>query len=110
MNTRSTTGENLQRVLLDNLATIDSVKLQSKEGGTEKSISPEQFKSDLDFYMESGIFANSLDFKYEYTGENTIIVKIGNLSCYCDNCITVNLAVNDNFENLEKYLKKKEVA
>ena len=107
MTTKHTTAQNLQKAINENLVTIISAKSQSKDDHSEKIITKEQFKSDLDFYMESGVFADTLDCKYEINGNN-LFVYIGNMSSYCDKCITVNLTVNDDVskENLEKVIKR----
>lgn len=106
MSTKTTTAENLQKAINDNLLTVISAKSKSKDDHSEKVIPAEQFKSDLDFYMESGIFADSLDFKYEINGNN-LTVDIGFMSSFCDSCITVELLLNDGVskEDLEKIIK-----
>ena len=106
---KSTTASNLQKAINDNLVSIISAKSQSKDDDSEKIITKDQFKDNLDFYMESGIFADTLDFKYELCGNN-LTVYIGNMSSYCDRCITVNLLVNDGVDakDFEKIFRKVE--
>ena len=99
MSTKHTTASNLQKAINDNLVTIISAKSQSKDDDSEKIITKDQFKDNLDFYMESGIFADTLDFKYEINGNN-LTVYIGNMSSFCDLCITVDLIVNDGVNHL----------
>ena len=108
--TRHTSAANLQKALNDKLARIKSVKVESKDDHGTKTIPAEQFKSDLDFYMESGIFADSLDFKYALY-DTDLTVYIGNLSCYCDKCITVELTANDDLDkdHLENVIRKVDV-
>lgn len=105
--TKNTTATNLQKALDQNLVTVINAKVESKDDDGTKTITPEQFKNDLDFYLESGVFADSIDFKYELSG-NDLIVYAGNMSSFCEVCITVELNVNDGVtkENLEKILKK----
>ena len=110
MNTKHTTARQLQKAINDKLVTIVSAKVESKDSDHEtKTIPADQFKNDSDFYMESGIFADTLDFKYELQ-DKILTVDIGYMSCYCDKCITVNLSVNDGVskEDLEKSIKKVE--
>lgn len=110
MTTRHTSASNLQKALNENLVTIKSVTVESKDDYGSKTIPAEQFKSDLDFYMESGVFADSLDFKYTLF-DTELTVYIGNLSSYYDKCITVELIANDDVskEELEKIIKKVDI-
>ena len=104
---KSTTAGNLQKAINDNLVTIISAKSQSKDGDSEKIITKDQFKDNLDFYMESGIFADTLDFKY-MIHENNLTVDIGFMSSFCDVCITVEMVVNDGVavKDFEKVFRK----
>ena len=106
---KSTTAENLQKAINDNLVTIISAKSQSKDDDSEKIITKDQFKDNLDFYMESGIFADTLDFKYMIHGNN-LTVDIGFMSNFCDLCITVDLLINDGVDakDFEKVFRKVE--
>lgn len=106
--TKPTSTANLQKAINEKLVTINEVHVTSKDSDNEsKTITADQFKNDLDFYMESGIFADSLDFKYEISGKN-LTVHIGNMSNYCDSCIAVDMTVNDGVskEDLEKILRE----
>lgn len=110
MTTRHTSAANLQEALDQNLVTIKSVNVESKDDHGSKTITAEQFKNDLDFYMESGVFADTLDFKYTLY-DTELTVYIGNLSCYCDKCITAELIVNAGVDknDLEKVIKKEDI-
>lgn len=107
MTTRHTSAANLQKAINSNLLTIKSVKVESKDDHESHTITADQFKNDLDFYVESGIFADSIDFKYELSGNN-LTVYAGNMSSYCNVCITVDLVVNDGVrkDDLENIIKK----
>lgn len=107
MNTRNTTASNIQKAINNNLITVKSAKIESKDDYKTTTITAEQFKDDLEFYVESGIFSDSLDFKYTlYDTELTLY--IGNMSNYCDKCITVEMIVNDGVSKsgLENVIKK----
>ena len=106
---KSTTAENLQKAINDNLVSIISAKSKSKDDNSEQIIPAEQFKNDLDFYAESGVFADTLDFKYMIHGNN-LTVDIGFMSSFCDKCITVDLLINDGVskEDLENVIRKVE--
>lgn len=110
MNRRATTARNLQKAINDKLVTIQNIRIDSKGSDhAEKIITADQVQNDLDFYMESGIFADTIDFKYELSG-NDLTIYAGNMSSYCNVCITVELTVNDDVskENLENVLRKVE--
>ena len=106
---KHTTARQLQTAIDSDIVTITNIKVESKDDYSVKEITPNQFKDNLDFYLESGIFADSLDCKYGMQGDG-LSVDIGNMSPYCDSCITVNLIINDGVsrENLEKVLKRVE--
>ena len=105
--TKHTSAVNLQKAINSNLLTIKSVKVESKDDHESHTITADQFKNDLDFYIESGVFADSIDFKYEVSG-NDLTVYAGNMSSYCNVCITVDLSVNDGVskEDLENEIKR----
>lgn len=108
--TKNTTATNLQKVLDQNLVTVVNANVESKDDDETKTMTPEQFKNDLDFYAESGVFTDSIDFKYELIG-NEVTVYIGNMSSYCNVCITVEMVVNGgvSVNDLENVLKKVDV-
>lgn len=109
--TKPTSADNLQKAINEKLVTINEVKVTPKDSDHEsKTIPTEQFKNDLDFYLESGIFADSIDFKYELSG-NDLTIYAGNMSSYCNVCITVDLIVNDGVtkEDLENVLRKEDI-
>lgn len=107
MTTRHTSAANLQKAINEKLVTIKSANVESKDDHEMRTITPEQFKNDLDFYVESGVFADSIDFKYELIG-NDLKVYIGNMSSYCNVCITVEMIVNDGVDknDLENVIRK----
>ena len=107
MSTKHTTASNLQKAINDNLVSIKLVSVESKDNHEISEIPAEQFKNDLDFYTESGVFADSIVFKYELIG-NDLKVYIGNMSSYCNDCITVEMVVNDGVDknDLENVIRK----
>lgn len=107
MSTKHTTASNLQKAINSNLVTIKLVSVESKDSHETSEIPAEQFKNDLDFYLESGVFADSIDFKYELSG-NDLTIYAGNMSSYCNVCITVEMVVNEGVskEDLENVIRK----
>lgn len=72
---RRTTASRLQKVIADNIVSVTSAVVNYDDHGKE-SISVEKFKEDLEFYVNSGIFADTLDFKFEKIGKNQIHVAM----------------------------------
>ena len=91
---RRTTASRLQKVIADNLVSVTSAVVNYDERGSE-AIQADKFKEDLEFYANSGIFADTLDFTFEKIGENQIHVAIGKMSSYCYDDIDVTLQLNN---------------
>lgn len=91
---RRTTGSRLQKVIADNLVSVTSAVVNYDERGKEP-ISVDKFKEDLEFYANSGIFADTIDFSYEKIAENKLHIAIGKASCYCYDDIDVTLQLSD---------------
>lgn len=91
---RRTTTSRLQKVIADNLVSVTSAVVNYDDRGKEP-ISTEKFKEDLEFYANSGIFADTLDFTFEKISENSIHVAIGKMSSYCYDDMDVTLQLND---------------
>lgn len=107
-NYRMTTAKNLQQVINDSLATVVDVKAEDKETGEVKEITPEQLCKDLDNYVSAGVFAESLDFRYEIKDGEHLQVRVGFMSLYCNNCITATLCLCDDttMEQVKNCLSK----
>lgn len=91
---RRTTATNLQKVIADNFVTVTSAVVNYDDRGKEP-ISTEKFKEDLEFYANSGIFADTLDFTFEKIGEDKLHIAIGKMSSYCYDDIDVTFQLND---------------
>lgn len=91
---RRTTTERLQKVIADNLVSVTNAVVNYDDKGAEP-ISIEKFKEDLEFYANSGIFADTLDFAFKKISEGQIRVAIGKMSSYCYNDVDVTLQLND---------------
>ena len=91
---RRTTTANLQKVIADNLVTVTSAVVDYDDRGAE-AIPVEKFKEDLEFYANSGIFADTIDFTFEKISENQIHVAIGKMSSYCYDDMDVTVQLND---------------
>ena len=91
---RRTTANRLLTAITDNLVSVTSAVVNHDEGMKEP-ISVEKFKEDLEFYVNSGIFADTIDFTYEKIAEDRLLISIGKASCYCYDDIDVTLQLND---------------
>lgn len=108
MSTRPTTAKNLQKAIKDHLVTVVNAQTECKDVHEVQTITPEQFMTDLDFYMESGIFSDSLDFKFAVTGKDFLQIQVGYMSSFCQHCITATLKVCDGvaMEQVQKQLRE----
>lgn len=91
---RKTTANRLLKAITDNLVSVTSAVVNHDEGKKEP-ISFEKFKEDLEFYVNSGIFADTIDFSYEKIAEDKLHIAIGKASCYCYDDIDVTLQLSD---------------
>lgn len=91
---RRTNANRLLKAITDNLVSVTSAVVNHDEGMKE-TISVEKFKEDLEFYTNSGIFADTIDFSYEKIAEDKLHIAIGKASCYCYDDIDVTLQLSD---------------
>lgn len=90
-----TSARNIIKAIKGNMVSVTNAVLHYKGEDKSESITPEALISDLEFYSESGIFANSIDFRYFRTGKEKLIIQAGNMSPYCDCSILVEVCAND---------------
>lgn len=91
---RRTTANRLLNAITDNLVSVTSAVVNHDEG-VKEPISGEKFKEDLEFYTNSGIFADTIDFSFEKIAEDKLYIAIGKVSCYCYDDIDVTLQLSD---------------
>ena len=94
---RRTTANKLLTAITDNLVSVTSAVVNHDEGIKEQ-ISDEKFTEDLEFYINSGIFADTIDFTYEKIAEDKLHIAIGKASCYCFDDIDVTLQLSDGMD------------
>ena len=94
---RRTTTAKLQKIIADNLVSVTSAVVNYDDRGKEP-ISTDKFKEDLEFYANSGIFADTLDFTFEKISEDQIHIAIGKMSSYCYNDMDVTLQLKDDVD------------
>lgn len=102
---RRTTASRLQKIIEDNLVSVTNAVVNYDDRGKE-SISVDKFKEDLEFYANSGIFADTLDFTFEKISEDKIHIAIGKRSscCYGDMDVTLQLSDGVDMETVTKQL------
>lgn len=105
----NTTAAQFETAMQNNMVSVTEVKIISKEDFSEKHIAAEQFMEDLAFYIESGIFKDSVDFTYTFS-EGNLLVSIGGKSPHCNQIIKVTLRIKEGItrEILENEIKKVE--
>ena len=91
---RRSTANRLLKAITDNLVSVTSAVVNYDERGKEP-ISVDKFKEDLELYVNSGIFADTIDFSYEKITEDKLLISIGKASCYCFDDIDVTLQLSD---------------
>ena len=103
-----TSARNIIKAINGNMVSVTNAVLHYKDEDKTESITPEALISDLEFYSESGIFADSIDFKYSRAGKENLLVQIGNTSPYCNCSIAVALQVNDgiSMDDVDNRLRK----
>ena len=94
---RKTTANRLLKAITNNLVSVTNAVVNHDEGMKE-SISVEKFTEDLEFYTNSGIFADTIDFTYEKIAEDKLSISIGKASCYCYDDIDVTLQLSDDVD------------
>ena len=91
---RKTNASRLLKVITNNLVSVTSAVVNHDETG-KAPISDEKFKEDLEFYIYSGLFADTFDFTIEKIAENKLHIAIGKASCYCYDDIDVTMQLSD---------------
>ena len=92
---RQTTASKILEAINQHLVTIDSVQVKDKETSVKRELSSEKLITDLEFYLESGIFADTLDFEYKTISTDVLQVQAGYMSSACDKCIDIKLCLCD---------------
>ena len=97
-----TSARNIIKAINGNMVSVTNAVLHYKGEDKTEGIKPEALISDLEFYSESGIFADSIDFRYAKTNDRTLLVP------YCDCSIAVALQVNDgiSMDDVETQLRE----
>lgn len=93
--TRPSTAQNLQNALDTGKLTLTGATIHPSvfSDGNPRELAARQIQSDFDFYMESGVFAGTLDFRYYQPTPETVEIYVGYHSPYCLESIDVHCKV-----------------
>lgn len=93
--TRPSTAQHLQNALDIHKLTLTGATIHPSvfSDGNPRELMAEQIQSDFDFYMESGMFAGTLDFRYYQPTPETVDIYVGYQSPYCAESIDIHCQV-----------------
>ena len=93
--TRPSTAQRLQNALTEGKLTLTGATIHPSvfSDGNPRELTAEQIRLDFDFYMESGIFAGTLDFQYHQPTPETVEIYVGYQSPYCAESIDIHCKV-----------------
>lgn len=93
--TKPSRASRLQNALVAGKLTFTGARIRPSvlSGGNPRELTAEQIQSDFDFYMESGVFAGTLDFQYHQPTPETVDVYVGYHSPYCAESIDIHCQV-----------------
>ena len=93
--TKPSRASRLQNALVAGKLTLTGATIQPMAFSTGKprELTAEQIQSDFDFYMESGVFSGTLDFRYHQPTPETVEIYVGYHSPYCAESIDIHCKV-----------------
>ena len=93
--TRPSTAQHLQNALDTEKLTLTGATVHPTAFSNEnpRELTAEQIQSDFDFYMESGVFSGTLDFRYYQPTPETVEIYVGYHSPYCAESIDIHCKV-----------------
>ena len=98
MNRRILDVSNLVEAIENKMISISSVENKTKFSAdiTETdNVTPEKFLESLQYLNESALFKNGIDFFYEFTGKNSILVECGMKNQFMEEYYHVEFAICD---------------
>lgn len=105
---KRTTTKQLNAAITNNLLQITKAECHYKLSNRTDELSSEEFKENLDFLCESGVFADFVDWHYERnpSEKGVYTVDSGAMNPYSENIVTAYLRVcgNVNVEDIERTL------
>ena len=105
---RKTTTQKLHEAISNNLLKIVKVQCSYKSSNRIDEINKEEFKDNLDFLSESGVFSGFVDWHFEMSPseKGEYIIDSGAKNPYSENIVTAYLRISDdlNVEDIERIL------
>lgn len=100
---------NLVEAIENNMISIVSVKPRSKASIdiTERDpVTPEKFTESIQF-LNKTIFKDAIDFSYEFTGKNSVLIEYAIKNPYFDECFYVECVISDDvsIDEVDKKLR-----
>ena len=97
MSRRITDVSNLVEVVENKMISVDSVECKTKFSAdmTETNqITPNKFIESIQFMNET-IFKDAIDFFYEFTDTNNILIECGMKNIYMEECYRIECVIGD---------------
>lgn len=91
---------NLVEALESKMIAISNVEIKTKASAdviATDQVTPEEFVESVQFLNEALLFRNSVDFFYEFTGDNNIRIEAGMKNRYMDEYFYVDCVIQDSF-------------
>ncbi len=105
---QKTTTQKLHEAISNNLLKIVKVQCSYKSSNRIDEINKEEFKDNLDFLSESGVFSGFIDWHFEMSPskKREYIIDSGAKNPYSENIVTAYLRISDdlNVEDIERIL------
>ena len=97
---QKTTTQKLHEAISNNLLKIVKVQCSYKSSNRIDEINKEEFKDNLDFLSESGVFSGFIDWHFEMSPseKGEYIIESGAKNPYSENIVTVYLRVGENVD------------
>ena len=97
---QKTTTQKLHEAISNNLLTIVKAQCSYKSSNRIDEINKEEFKDNLDFLSESGVFSGFVDWHYGMNPyeRDGFIIESGAKNPYSENIVTVYLRVGEDVD------------
>ncbi len=102
---------NLVEAIENKMVSIDSVECNTKfsaDKAKPDNVTPEKFLESLQYLNESALFKDAIDFFYEFTGKNSILVECGMKNQFMEEYYRVECVIQDgvSIDNVDKKFRE----